>query len=205
MEKMTDEYCEKIFDVLVINNEKIRFNKLYNLLIKLGAKMSRPTLIEHLNHLVKNEIILRHEEDKQNVSYEPNWEKFQQIASKELKRVGLLRTRNEKAFKSKSVEQQVVYVTAIETIGELFYVRLSILNAVDPKNTLQNYYGYTMIRRLLKIYCSWLVDTCKESEEKSKQALKSIDKSIRILTETFFQIIPETDGPSKNEPQRRSS
>ena len=43
MEKMTDEYCEKIFDVLVINNEKIRFNKLYNLLIKLGAKMSRPT------------------------------------------------------------------------------------------------------------------------------------------------------------------
>jgi predicted transcriptional regulator len=202
MEKVTDEYCDKIFSVLIMNNEKIRFNKLHRKLTKYGAKMSRPTLIEHLNHLIKNEIIQRNEEGKQEVYYEPNWKRFQQVATKEFNRVGLLRARNEKAFKSKSVDQQVIYTTAIETIGELFYLRLSILDAVDPKNKLQNYYGYTMIRRLLNIYCTWLVDTCKESKENSENAIKSIDRSIKTLTETFFEINPEnTDVPSKNEPQ----
>lgn len=79
MEKEPDEYCRKIFMVLSLDNKKTRFNELHRKLIKYDAKMSKPTLIEHLNHLIKDKVIQRKQQDKQKVFYEVNWKKFEQL------------------------------------------------------------------------------------------------------------------------------
>ena len=117
MEKITDEYCKKIFITLIIISKKVRFNELYKNLPKYGARMSKPTLVEHLNHLVKKEIIQREEKNEQNVSFTINWKRFQQVATKEMSEVLSRREKNEKRFKSKSLDEQVIYATGIETIG----------------------------------------------------------------------------------------
>jgi len=188
MKKETDEYCEKIFMVLAMSNEKIRFNELHRNLTKYGTKMSKPTLIEHLKHLIKEEIIQRDEEDKQKVSYGLDWKRFKQLQkAKKLNQTALHLIKNEKRFKSKSLIQQEVFTTAMLTIGELFYLKLMILSTLEPENRLQNYFAYTFIRKFYNIYATWLLDSCKDSKENSQKILRSIDKSIKTIGEAFFE------------------
>ncbi len=192
MKKETDEHCEKIFMVLFINNKKIRFNELYEKLPKYGAKMSKPTLVQHLKHLVKNKTIQRYQENKQKVFFQLNWEKFKQLQkASEINQTVVHQIKNEKVFKSKSLVQQEIYTTAMLTIGELFYLKLRILNILEPENKLQNYFSYTLIRKLFNLYATWLYDSCKESKENSQKVIQSIDKSIKTLRESFFKIDPD--------------
>jgi hypothetical protein len=53
------------------------------------------------------------------------------------------------------------------TIGELFYLKLNILDILEPEDKLQNYFSHTFTRRLYSIYAIWLFDSCKESKENS--------------------------------------
>ena len=46
---------------------------------KMMTSRSKPTLVEHLNNLVKNGLVKREEEDKQKVSYELNWNDLKQL------------------------------------------------------------------------------------------------------------------------------
>lgn len=198
MIKVTDEYCTKILMVLTIfdvwdKKKEIRFNKLHQELNKYdNAKMSKPTLIEHLKHLVENEIIQRDEKGKQKVSYRLNWKKFKQL-QKDMKisQTTLNQIRNEKTFKIKSLDQQIGFTTTMLTIGELLYLKQMILNILEPENKLQNDFSSTIIRSLFNIYATWLYDSCKESKENSQKVLHSIDKITKELTEAFFEKNPE--------------
>jgi DNA-binding HxlR family transcriptional regulator len=192
MEKEADEYCEKIFILLAMSNQKIRFNELHRNLTKYNAKMSKPTLIQHLNHLLKHEIIQRDEEDKQKVSYGLNWKRLKQLQkAKKINQTALNLIKNEKRFKSKSLDQQTIFTTAMITIGELFYLKLMTLNILEPENKLQNYHSYTFIRKLYNIYVTWLLDSCKDSKENSQKILHFIERNIKTLNETFLEIFPE--------------
>jgi DNA-binding HxlR family transcriptional regulator len=182
--------------VLIIIDEKTRFNKLHRELTQHGAKMTTPTLIQHLKHLTENKIIQRNEEDKQNVSYEINWKRFKQLQKEinqqvEINQTALNRIKNEKEFKSRSLEDQIIFVTAMTTIGELFYLKLQVLDILEPENKLQNYFSYTNIRRLYNIYATWLYESCKESKENSQKTINIIDKKIKLLRETCFGMKPE--------------
>jgi DNA-binding HxlR family transcriptional regulator len=194
MEKETkiDEYCEKIFAVLSMSEEKIRFNKLHQKLNKLEAKMTKPTLIQHLKHLENDGILERHVVEKQNISYSLCWSKFKQLAkAKEFNETAMNEVRNEQIFKSKSIEDQVIYVTTALTTAELFYMRTVILGELEPENKLLQYLSYTLIRRLLNTYAKWLFDTSKQSEEKAQKIIKNIDWRIKEFEKMLFQLRPE--------------
>jgi DNA-binding HxlR family transcriptional regulator len=208
MEKVKDDYCKEIFITLIIIDKKVRFNELHRKLNVKGAKISKPTLIQHLNHLVEKGIIHRKENKKQNVSYEINWKKFKQLQKAMYTNEELMHhIKNEEIFKSKSLDQQIIYTTAMLTMENLMHLKFSILNIIEPQDKLQNYYSHALLHKLFKPYPKWLLDTCKPSKENSEKALKSLDKSIKSLQETFFENSLEsiTDVPSKNEPQPRSS
>jgi DNA-binding HxlR family transcriptional regulator len=176
MEKLTDEYCPKVFAFLGMNPEKVRFNELHRDLTKNGVKMSTPTLIQHLNHLVEKGIILREEKDKQNVSYIVNWKEYMEV--QDFKKTMEKMSTNEKNFKSDSLKNQVSYAYGMLTLGELFFTRMSILDIVEPEKKLQHYMSYNLVRSLSSVYYSWLLDTCKGSEENSKKALEFIEERI---------------------------
>ena len=182
MERRADQYCEKILIVLMMSDEKIRFNELHRKLKKFGVKMSKPTLIEHLNHLVEKELILREEEDKQKVTYVTNWNRFKQVKkAKKLNQLTLQQIKMEKTFKERGLEAQTAFTTAMLTIGELFYLKLQVLDITEPENKLHNYFSYTFIRRLFNLYAVWLIDSCKESQENSQKVIKSLNKMIKGL------------------------
>ena len=80
MEKLElDDYCEKIFAYLGVQDEPLRFNELHKALNKANFKISRPTLIAHLKHLLKQEVITKKSQGKQNVAYGINWKKLEYL------------------------------------------------------------------------------------------------------------------------------
>ena len=184
MEIEIDEYCKKILLILGMYG-RFRFNELHRTLIKCNAKMSKPTLIVHLNHLVKNEMIQRNEEDKQKVSYELNLKRLKQL--KEVKKINQKILKNEKEFKSMSLAQQVGFTVSTLTISELLYLKLIMLNILEPENKLQNLYSYNIVRIFYNIYTVWLSDSCKDSKENSQRIIRAIDNEIRELTDTPFE------------------
>jgi len=184
MEREIDEYCKKILMVLGMYG-KFRFNELHRTLIKCNAKMSKPTLIVHLNHLIEDEIILRNEEDKQRVSYELNLERLRQL--QEVKKINQKILKNEKEFKSMGLDRQVNFTICLLTISELLYLKLTMLNILEPENKLQNLYSYNIVRIFYNIYTVWLSDSCKDSKENSQGIIRAIDREIKELTDTSFE------------------
>ncbi|HVP26963.1 MAG TPA: hypothetical protein VMT26_04790 [Candidatus Bathyarchaeia archaeon] len=177
MEKETDEYCQKIFAYLVANNKEIRFNQLYSELKALDVKITKPTLIQHLNHLHAKRFILRKEKGKQNVSYQVNWKKFEPLdEALKFKKVIAHTLENEKIFKSKSLEQQIVYVTTILTWEQILHLQFNVLNLLEPKTTFNTTLGYVFIHRLYDTYRRWLLDTCKQSRENTQKAFDSLQR-----------------------------
>jgi DNA-binding HxlR family transcriptional regulator len=63
-----DNICPNIC-VLLLAKKKLRFNELYRSLRKLGLDISKPTLNDHLKHLLGLKLVKRKVEDVQNVSY----------------------------------------------------------------------------------------------------------------------------------------
>jgi DNA-binding HxlR family transcriptional regulator len=63
-----DDLCHEIFLTLQAY-KKLRFNELLRSLKKLGVKITKPTLTEHLKHLIELNLVERREEDFQYVSY----------------------------------------------------------------------------------------------------------------------------------------
>ena len=192
MRKETDKYCENIFMVLTMSNKKIRFNELHRTLTNYNAKMSKPTLIEHLKHLIKDEIIQRHEEDKQKVSYEINWKRHKHLKkTKEISLAIANQIRNEARFKSMSLVNQTIFITAMLTLGQLLYLKLIILNILEPENALLNRFSFVFTSKLYNFYTPWLLDSCKKSKENSQKILRHINKQIKYFHKGFIEIIPE--------------
>jgi len=63
-----DDVCREIFLTLWAY-KRLRFNELHKYLKKFGTSISKPGLIDHLNHLSKKKLISRRREGFQNVSY----------------------------------------------------------------------------------------------------------------------------------------
>lgn len=188
MQKEPDEYCEKLFMIIAMY-EKIRFNDLYRKLKKpYKIPMSRPTLVEHLNHLLKDKLIQRTEENKQKVTYQVNWRKI--APAKEAKDSILLQlaAKNEAVFKSKNIPEQTAFTMAMLAIGELYYLKLRIQGIMEPENKLVNHFAYVLMRKLYDSYTEWLLKSAKESKEKSEKILSSIDQDIRYLRQSFFDL-----------------
>jgi len=63
-----DDICRQIWFTLLAK-ERLRFTELHKTLKKLGINISKPTLTEHLGHLIKQKFVKRKVEGFQNVSY----------------------------------------------------------------------------------------------------------------------------------------
>ena len=199
MEKETDEYCVKIFALLVANQEKIRFNKLHKTLNALDVKISKPTLIQHLHHLRTKGFILRKREGKQNVTYQVNWKKFEQLKETlGFKEIIARNLENEKIFKSKSLEDQIIFVTGVLVLTQVTYLQLNVLGILEPKGKDLHSLGYLLIYRLYDHYRQWLLETCKQSSENSQKAYDLLNKNTKKYQNLLFNKIAV---PSKNATQ----
>ena len=182
-----DEYCQKIFGLLGITTKKYRFNELYRTINDFGIKMSRPTLIAHLQHLQEKGYVIREEEDKQNVTYELNWKKLdylkEGLAYKKKVDQDL---KNKENFKSYSLKDQAITITSIVALQGLFWLKAKVLDVLEPDKKDEHNLSYVFSSRQLDKYRLWLIDTCKESKENCQEILELIQRAINSFQEETF-------------------
>lgn len=190
---VNDRYCLNIFSFLAANNKKIRFNKMYKQLNIFGAKMSKPTLIEHLKHLIEKDYILREKEDKQKVTYQINSKKFEKLyESIELKKTLNLQIKNREIFKSMSLKDQIAFVANLETMEALINLQLNVTSFLEPEAESINNFASVLIRRLYSNYRRWLLEYCKTSKEMSEKAYNLLGKGVKECNALLFDQIDET-------------
>lgn len=186
---LLDETCKKIFSFLLVSDKRLRFNKLYATLNQIGLEMSKPTLIEHLNHLKKRKLVIRKREGKQNVTYEVNWKKLEHLAE-------ALRTQqalkhlleNKENFKSFPIEEQVTYVHNILALRNLHRLKLEILDIIDPSKNFEHSIQYLFTNRFFQLFKTWLLENCHENKtECEKKALGMIEHNIIHYTDVLFE------------------
>jgi DNA-binding HxlR family transcriptional regulator len=190
MENALDEYCERIFSLLMVTNTEYRFNKLQETLTDFGAKMSAPTLIKHLKHLQKRGFIKQKIENRQNISYRVNWKKLETL--KDGLKITQTINQNKKHFKSLPLDDQIVTLTSIFALGDLLYLKLYVLDILEPNKKPEHRFTYIFMNKLLDTYRLWLLDTCKESKENSQKALTMIQRAIDGFQNELFAKKPKS-------------
>ena len=185
---LLDEYCKNIFSVFLVSEKALRFNELYRTLNDIGLKMTKPTLIDHLNHLRKAKLLIKRKEGKQNVSYSANWTKletFQQSMKTKQFIKSLLG--NENQFKTYPIDEQVTYVTNLLTLGNLYRLKLEVQDAIDPSKNFEHSIQFLFVNRFFELFKRWLLESCHASEtEKASEALSMIDYNITRITNILF-------------------
>ncbi len=193
MVKELDEYCDRIFSLLMVTNKKFRFNELHKTLLDFEATMSVPTLIQHLAHLRAKGFIIRKKEDRQNVSYRVNWKKFEHLKEAlDYKQRIDQNLKNEKAFKLLPLDEQLITISSILALGELLRLKFDVLDVLEPTRKPEHSFAYIFAHKLLDYYRLWFIDTCKESKENGQKALELIQRAISGFQNDLFERKPSS-------------
>lgn len=191
---LLDENCKKIFSVLLFSDKKIRFNELYRTLNQIGVKLSKPTMIEHLQHLKNKKIVTRRKEGKQKVTYQVNWKKLEHLGETIKTQQALKRTlENKENFKSFPIDEQVMYVHNILALRNLYRLKLEILDAIDPRKNFDHSIEYLFTHRFFEFFKTWLLESCNKNQAECKvKALNTIELNIKHYKDILFDIQPPT-------------
>lgn len=188
---LIDELCEKIFMTLLVSDKKIRFNKLYQALNNIGLKISRPTLIKHLNHLKKRKLIIRKQEGKQKVTYQANWEKLKHLTEiTQDQKIVKIMLENKKNFQSLPIEDQTVIIQNILTLRNLHLLKVEIIGIIDPKKSFEPAITHLFISQLFNIFEKWLLRNYRNNQLECKEkALPLVEYNIERYKNMLFEKI----------------
>jgi DNA-binding HxlR family transcriptional regulator len=189
---LLDEQCKKILSVFLVSQKTLRFNEMHRIFNDIGLKMTKPTLVDHLNHLREKKLIIRKEEGKQCVSYAANWTKLkthkQSLKTREFVQHHF---QNKELFNSFSIKEQVTWVTNLLTLRTLYKLKLEIEDAINPRKSFEHSIQFLLTDRFFEIFKIWLLENCHSSKtEKGPKALSMIDHCIDIFTCDLFDVIP---------------
>jgi len=188
---LIDELCEKIFMTLLVSDKKIRFNKLYQALNNIGLKISRPTLIKHLNHLKKRKLIIRKQEGKQKVTYQANWEKLKHLTEiTQDQKIVKIMLENKKNFQSLPIEEQTVIIQNILTLRNLHLLKVEIIGIIEPKKSFESAITHLFISQLFNIFEKWLLRNYRNNQLECKEkALPLVEYNIERYKNMLFEKI----------------
>jgi len=182
-----DVYCQKIFAFLAMSKNPLRFNELHRALNNADFRVSKPTLIAHLNHLRKHKIVMRKVEGKQNASYSVNWNALDYLRFQVKYREALEKAqKDEKAFNSFSIDERVAYVTLMLSLQEVTRLKFEIRGFLEPKRKFEANVTFLFAQSTFEPFREWLLQTCLRSKEDAQKALSSIEElEQRIQNELF--------------------
>lgn len=191
-----DKYCLDILGFFLVYNQKIRFNELYNRLTeKMNYKISRPTLAEHLKHLVKQKEIIRKKEGKQNVSYQFNGERYLHMKKaieiqNELSKVF---SENEKRFNELSIDDQLTVCITNMILRNLRQLRIEINEGLNPDNRYESRLEVMFINNPVhRFYERKLFNDSVRDREYGEKVLKKLDEAIEDTMKELYEKPVET-------------
>jgi DNA-binding HxlR family transcriptional regulator len=135
---MRDQKCSIILKTIVLKRDGIGFNQLCNCLKESGVKgISRPTLSDHLKHLLKDKYIIRIPNGTQRIVYRFNTDHLEESG----KRIMLLTKMNvkwiiEEAYNFEGESGKHFYgedIKDILALKSLLSLRLKIMQTLEPE------------------------------------------------------------------------
>lgn len=198
--KELDDICVEIFFTLMAY-KRLRFNQLHKYLKKFGTSISKPSLIDHLNHLKKQKLISRKREGFQNVSYgltdeinslltipEEDIKKWVEnfIEGKNLPKKLRLLPFDAKEYYGKLSEKQLdeaidkdLNTVLVQNLFELkTFINYDLkLDKPERDAVFWNFVGNPLYRMLEKS----IVENCRNSEKYRKKLFEKIDALINEL------------------------
>jgi DNA-binding HxlR family transcriptional regulator len=171
-----DEYCIKILMIL-IDKKQIRFNELHRTMNKMKIEISKPTLSDHLKHLVAGGYVTRKVEGLQQVTYILNYEKVTKTKGywKRLKRIAEDFRENKQEFLSLPEEEQVKTVLGVLAVRKLQEIKMRVALELDPKNFEKQFAVMFWTSQALSFQEFWMIEKCVEDEAYRKRVFKMID------------------------------
>ncbi len=173
-----DVYCPRILIVLSMK-EKMRFNELHNELTKMGIKISKPSLLDHLQHLIERKYVIRKEEGIQHVTYRitPRVSRVKKIVAQASSIEKGLETEKKKLF-SMPERTQIEELLAIMTIRKLNFLKNWVQYLLSK--TEDDKFAYSMQMKALELPIShraerWVVEKCVMDETYRKKIFGEID------------------------------
>jgi len=182
-----DEYCSKIFAFLAMSTIPLRFTKLYKELNARGFRISRPTLVAHLNHLRKHEIVIQKIEGKQNISYSVNWSKLDYLKYYAIYRKALQKFRTDReVFDSFTIDEKVAYVTLMLSLLEVIRLKFEIRSFLEPKRRFEANITFLFAQSTFEPFRMRLLQSCLKSKEDAQKTLANVEElEQRIKNELF--------------------
>jgi len=186
-EPKLDHYCGKILLFLAMNENPLRFNKLYKELNARGFKISRPTLITHLNHLRKHKIVIRKTKGKQNTSYFVDWNKLDYLKFHVKYREALEKAqKDEETFNSFTIDEKVAYVTLMLSLQEVTHLKFEILSFLEPKRRFEANVTFLFAQSTFEPFRMWLLQNCLKSKENAQKALAKAEELEQAIQNELF-------------------
>lgn len=186
-----DPYCTKLMAVFTLERKAYRFNELKRHLANIGLKMTTPTLILHLDHLVKKELVLREEKGKQFVTYRFYWERWEDSDELMRRRIIFEKILQQEIdeFSSRPIIEQISYINNIAVLLFLMIIRESIVATAKPEkefvaNINMIHFGNIFNRARNMI----LNNVEKKGERYATQCLLTIDKLASLYVEAKHEI-----------------
>jgi len=188
MEKLQlDEHCNKLFVYLAMNRTPLRFVELHDRLNDSGFKITRPTLVAHLNHLKKHKIITRRSEGKQAVFYGINWERLDSMKYQANYRRALEKfQRDEETFNLFTLEEKVAYVTLMLSLQEVSRLKYEVLSLIEPKRRFEANLVRLFIQGTVQPFKNWLLQPLRKSTEDAQKAVVSIERLEKKIQDELF-------------------
>ena len=183
-----DRYCKKIITVLTLLQQEYRFNTLHRFLNKHGTRISKPTLSEHLKHLVKQEIVLRKQIGVQEVTYAMNFERFTKLgeASKITKDIVARFFKEEERYKSFPMSEKVDLFYVATVIESLMLLKLELLAISKPENQFEHSLSHYNVMMHFETIRNWLLDELRKNPKEVEQAMKELEDLADQLGKTMY-------------------
>jgi predicted nucleotidyltransferase len=176
-----DDICIDLLVTFLVEKKHFRFNEFHRFLNNKGYKISKPTLILHLRHLIDKKLVERTIVDKQNITYDFNrktWvglEEFVESRTKFIKHF----EEERKSFDSDTPFAQVSHVYIVLILRGLFQLKYEMLKIAEPDKEFQHNLDITLYRDIWQNFVRWLLENFKTNDKKyRKEVLDIIEELI---------------------------
>jgi DNA-binding HxlR family transcriptional regulator len=173
---------------LSLLEEKIRFNKLYDLLNENAVELTKPTLSLHLKHLTKKKLGIRKVEDVQNASYEINHKKLNDSAKglkSTLDRFATFKRavdEDEQAFNSASIDDQTNITLKTMILRNLQQLKTQIeLKSNHVTSWEKSMELMLLTSSFFERYEKLILEKCESDKEYREKILEKISELIKEI------------------------
>lgn len=185
-----DEICHQLLSAFLVEPKPFRFNAFYRFLNEKGVKISKPTLILHLRHLIDFKLVERNVIDKQNITYSLDqkfWEGIQKYTENKKKIIKHFEGER-KRFDADTPLSQVYNVHIVLILRGLFQLKYEMLKIAEPDKAFQHNIEIILYRDIWEHLVRWLLINFKtRNEQYRKDILDTIEELIKTYTDLAFK------------------